>query len=71
MKMTHWFHDDYMDQYKSYSAAEAAWDLMNIEVSELSKPVRFHSHGTCTLIDCFRDGKPIFQGDPRLTEVPF
>ena len=69
--MTHWFHDDYMDEYKSYSAAEAAWDLMNIEVSQLTQPVHFRSHGTCTLIECVRDGKPVFQGDPRLTEVPF
>ena len=69
--MTHWLHEDEMDQYKTYSAAEAAWDLMNIEVSELSKPVHFRSHGTCTLIECVRAGKPVFQGDPRLTEVPF
>ena len=69
--MVNYIHDDYMDEYKSYSAAEAAWDLMNIEVSELSKPVHFRSHGTCTLIECFRDGKPVFEGDPRLSEVPF
>ena len=69
--MVNYIYDDYMDEYKSYSAAEAAWDLMNIEVNQLAEPVRFRSHGTCTLIECFRDGKPIFQGDPRLTEVPF
>ena len=65
-----YIHDDYMDEYKIYSAAEAAWDLMNIEVSQLTQPVRFHFYGDCTLIKEYRNG-PVFEGDPRLTEVPF
>jgi len=69
--MVHWLYDDEKDSCQIYSAAEAAWDAMWIEVSELTRPVRFHFREECTLIECFRDGKPIFQGDPRLTEVPF
>jgi len=68
--MTHWLHEEEMDQYKIYSAAEAAWDMMWIEVNELDRPVRFDQRDTCTLIECFRDGKPVFEGDPRLTAVP-
>ena len=73
-----YIHDDDMNEYKCYSAKEAAWDLMNIEVSQLAQPVHFRSHGTCTLIECVRDGKPVFgdgkpvfQGDLCLSEVPF
>ena len=68
--MTHWLNNDEMNSYKVYSAAESAWDAMWIEVSELTRPVRFHFREECTLIEDFRDG-PVFKGDPRLTEVPF
>jgi hypothetical protein len=71
MEMTHWLHEEEMDQYKTYSAAEAAYDAMWFEVSQLTRPVRFYFREECTLIECFRDGKPVFEGDPRLTAVPF
>jgi hypothetical protein len=66
--MVYWFHDDEMDIYKIYSDAEAAWDAVCVEVSQLSRPVQFNHLDACTLIDCFRDGKPVFQGDPSLMD---
>ena len=63
--MTYWLHDDEMDEYKIYSAAEAAYDAMWVEVVQLSQPVRIHFRGECTLIKEYRDG-PVFEGDPRL-----
>jgi len=55
----------------TYTDAEARYDEMMIEVSELSQPVSFRHINACTLIDCFRDGLPVFKGDPRLSDVPF
>jgi hypothetical protein len=66
-----YIHEDDMQSIIGTSAAQDDWDAMWHEVTTLTQPVHFRSHGTCTLIECVRDGKPIFQGDPRLSEVPF
>lgn len=50
------------------------WDYeeAETEVSELKKPVDFKdSNAKCSLIVHFRDGKPVYEGDPQLSEVPF
>lgn len=59
--------DDYWYETELYVI-----EWTEVEVFQLKDPVDFKSrNAACSLIVHFRDGKPVYEGDPVLDEIPF